>query len=291
MPVGRLAAGCPAPPWWTADRFISLWKGLSWLSASFWSSSWSRRFISPQVSSFLFFLSYFFFLFSSPVQQHCVTLDRKVALSVFCPLGNGDVQWLIQPCSLFSLTRRRVSFSFSLSLSVDRKKQTFGENLNGASARCFLRSIREATRLALPTGCFRSSSRRSNVIKNAVSYHLVGGSTAAVGSTTECPRLLGLSSGSIQDWQIASSSHWTGVGESAESSSGGNTGTGHGSSCQPKYARLYQSGSKAWCAKHRSVSEWILVDLGVISQVSFWRKQKWLQMESNSLNIKRLDLI
>lgn len=33
-----------------------------------------------------------FFLCSSPVQQHCVTLDRKVALSVFCPLGNGDVQ-------------------------------------------------------------------------------------------------------------------------------------------------------------------------------------------------------
>ena len=87
-------------------------------------------------------------------------------------------------------------------------------------------------------------------------------------ATTECPRLLGLGSGSIQDWQIASSSHWTGVGElpefSGASSSGAITAT---TSCQPKYARLYQSGSKAWCAKHRSVGEWILVDLGVISQV------------------------
>ena len=88
-------------------------------------------------------------------------------------------------------------------------------------------------------------------------------------STTECPRLLGLSSGSIQDWQIASSSHWTGVGELTEA--GGNAAaaaTNHTGSCQPKYARLYQSGSKAWCAKHRSVGEWILVDLGVLSEVS-----------------------
>ncbi len=87
------------------------------------------------------------------------------------------------------------------------------------------------------------------------------------GSTTECPRLLGLSSGSIQDWQIASSSHWTGVGELPDFSGGSSSSGSATSSCQPKYARLYQSGSKAWCAKHRSVGEWILVDLGVISQV------------------------
>jgi len=87
-----------------------------------------------------------------------------------------------------------------------------------------------------------------------------------------------MSSGSIQDWQIASSSQWTGVGELVEfgggsstgstgSSGGGNAFNSQGGSCQPKYARLYQSGNKAWCAKHRSVGEWILVDLGVISQV------------------------
>lgn len=104
-----------------------------------------------------------------------------------------------------------------------------------------------------------------------------GKSATATGSTTECPRLLGMSSGSIQDWQIASSSQWTGVGElvefgggsssSSSTGSGGNAFNSQGGSCQPKYARLYQSGNKAWCAKHRSVGEWILVDLGVISQV------------------------
>lgn len=108
------------------------------------------------------------------------------------------------------------------------------------------------------------------------------GKSADTASTTECPRLLGMSSGSIQDWQIASSSQWTGVGDltefassssSSSSSQGAGGGVGmynnQGGSCQPKYARLYQSGNKAWCAKHRSVGEWILVDLGVISQV--WR--------------------
>ncbi|XP_046438761.1 venom prothrombin activator pseutarin-C non-catalytic subunit-like isoform X1 [Daphnia pulex] len=110
------------------------------------------------------------------------------------------------------------------------------------------------------------------------SVHLATGKSAtATGSTTECPRLLGMSSGSIQDWQIASSSQWTGVGElvefgggssSSSTGSGGNAFNSQGGSCQPKYARLYQSGNKAWCAKHRSVGEWILVDLGVISQVT-----------------------
>ena len=119
-----------------------------------------------------------------------------------------------------------------------------------------------------------------------------GKSATATGSTTECPRLLGMSSGSIQDWQIASSSQWTGVGDlvefgSSSSSStggsgssingGGNAFNSQGGSCQPKYARLYQSGNKAWCAKHRSVGEWILVDLGVISQV--WKKKKHFILE------------
>ena len=77
--------------------------------------------------------------------------------------------------------------------------------------------------------------------------------------STECPRLLGLSSGSIADWQIASSSHWTGeLGSQLPPET----------NCQAKYARLYQSGSRAWCAKHRSVGEWLLVDLGVVSEVS-----------------------
>lgn len=78
----------------------------------------------------------------------------------------------------------------------------------------------------------------------------------AAGGGDECPHLLGLSSGSIQDWQIASSS-------SLNSENGKDVNV-----CQPKFGRLYQNGDKAWCSKHRSVGEWILVDLGVISQVS-----------------------
>ena len=76
-----------------------------------------------------------------------------------------------------------------------------------------------------------------------------------VASGDECPRLLGLSSGSIQDWQIASSS-------SLSNEMGKDINV-----CQPKFGRLYQNGNKAWCSKHRSVGEWILVDLGVVSQV------------------------
>lgn len=72
------------------------------------------------------------------------------------------------------------------------------------------------------------------------------------GTAPECPSWLGLSSGAIQDWQMAASSHWTG----GEDPNG----------CQARFARLYHA--KAWCAKHRSSGEWILVDLGVLSQVS-----------------------
>ena len=68
--------------------------------------------------------------------------------------------------------------------------------------------------------------------------------------------MLGLSSGTIQDWQIASSSTLNSAEQEMKM-------------CQPKYGRLYQNGNKAWCSKHLSVGEWILVDLGVLTQVPF----------------------
>lgn len=93
-----------------------------------------------------------------------------------------------------------------------------------------------------------------------------------------------MSSGAIQDWQIAASSYFTGFDRGANGLGGGDMadigGGGGGANlagsnphlassgaCQPKHARLYQSGSRAWCAKHRAAGEWILVDLGVVSQV------------------------
>ena len=79
------------------------------------------------------------------------------------------------------------------------------------------------------------------------------GGCASAGAV-ECPRLLGLSTGAIADWQISSSSYL-----SAEPND---------RICHAKFGRLHQSGNRSWCAKHRAVGEWILVDLGVQSQVT-----------------------
>ena len=38
--------------------------------------------------------------------------------------------------------------------------------------------------------------------------------------------------------------------------------------CSEKYARVYQPGDQAWCAKYKSASEWLQVDLGVPAKVS-----------------------
>jgi len=37
--------------------------------------------------------------------------------------------------------------------------------------------------------------------------------------------------------------------------------------CSEKYARVYQPGDQAWCAKYKSASEWLQVDLGVPAKV------------------------
>jgi hypothetical protein len=65
--------------------------------------------------------------------------------------------------------------------------------------------------------------------------------------------------GEIRDWQITASS--------ARSES----------NCHEKNARLYQSFDRAWCARHKSDSEWLQIDLGITAKVSRYirvRKKK-----------------
>jgi len=61
--------------------------------------------------------------------------------------------------------------------------------------------------------------------------------------------------GKIADWQITSSSvypvEWDG-------------------DCAERYARVYQPDRRGWCAKYKSASEWIQVDLGVASKVYYF---------------------
>ncbi|CAF4491536.1 unnamed protein product [Rotaria socialis] len=69
-------------------------------------------------------------------------------------------------------------------------------------------------------------------------------------STQVCNGPLGMISGEIRDWQItASSTLWD-------------------TDCHEKHARLYQSGDRAWCARHKSDSEWLQIDLGIAAKIS-----------------------
>ncbi|KAH9519215.1 hypothetical protein Btru_074986 [Bulinus truncatus] len=61
--------------------------------------------------------------------------------------------------------------------------------------------------------------------------------------------------GTINDWQISSSSTYP-----SEWDRG----------CHEKYARLYLPNKLGWCAKYKSSSEWLQVDLGVAARVSTW---------------------
>ena len=58
--------------------------------------------------------------------------------------------------------------------------------------------------------------------------------------------------GKIADWQISASSvypvEWD-------------------SHCAERYGRVYQPDGLGWCAKYKSASEWIQVDVGVASTV------------------------
>ncbi|KAK2183079.1 hypothetical protein NP493_324g03010 [Ridgeia piscesae] len=64
---------------------------------------------------------------------------------------------------------------------------------------------------------------------------------------------LGMISGAIQDWQITASSTYP-----LEWDKG----------CHERYGRLYQPNGLGWCAKYKSSSEWLQVDLGVAAKVT-----------------------
>jgi len=58
--------------------------------------------------------------------------------------------------------------------------------------------------------------------------------------------------GQIKDWQITSSSIYP-----EEWDKG----------CHETFARVYQPNGLGWCAKYKSASEWLQVDLGVAAKV------------------------
>ena len=64
---------------------------------------------------------------------------------------------------------------------------------------------------------------------------------------------LGMISGGIEDWQITASSSYP-----KEWDRG----------CHIRNARPYMDNGKGWCARLKSQSEWIQIDLGVITTVS-----------------------
>ncbi|CAF0722018.1 unnamed protein product [Didymodactylos carnosus] len=69
-------------------------------------------------------------------------------------------------------------------------------------------------------------------------------------STQVCNGPLGMTTGEIRDWQITSSSSlWD-------------------PDCHEKYSRLYQPNDRAWCARQKSDSEWLQIDLGISAKIS-----------------------
>ena len=75
-----------------------------------------------------------------------------------------------------------------------------------------------------------------------------------VAGQEECrPQPLGLMDHTIRDWQLAASSV---------------VSRARDPDCAVKHARLFAAGSKAWCPEQRREDEWILVDLGVQSEIA-----------------------
>jgi len=62
---------------------------------------------------------------------------------------------------------------------------------------------------------------------------------------------LGMIGGEIKDWQLSTSSTYP---------------TDWDRTCHERYARLYQPDGRAWCAKYKTASEWIQIDLGVAAK-------------------------
>lgn len=73
---------------------------------------------------------------------------------------------------------------------------------------------------------------------------------------------LGMANGEIKDWQITASSTYPSMWDP---------------NCHEKFSRLYLNNDKAWCAKHRSDSEWLQIDLGVAAKVC--REKKLIKLK------------
>jgi len=64
---------------------------------------------------------------------------------------------------------------------------------------------------------------------------------------------LGMISGDIEDWQISASSSYPAAWDAG---------------CHTRNARPYIANGKGWCARLKSQSEWLQIDLGVVTTVS-----------------------
>jgi len=88
-----------------------------------------------------------------------------------------------------------------------------------------------------------------------VCLFLTLGTVAANGGYNMCQTSgpLGMITGEIKDWQISASSAYPYEWDHK---------------CREKYARVYLENKYGWCAKYKSASEWLQVDLGVQSRVT-----------------------
>lgn len=73
---------------------------------------------------------------------------------------------------------------------------------------------------------------------------------SAVGCVNNGP--LGMISGDIEDWQVTASSSYPNEWDS---------------DCHIKYGRPYVSGHRGWCARFKTTSEWLQIDMGVTATV------------------------
>ena len=87
---------------------------------------------------------------------------------------------------------------------------------------------------------------------SSMQYHLVI-YTHVVGCTNNGP--LGMITGEIEDWQITASSNYPSEWDKA---------------CGVMYARPYLDNRLGWCARIKSSSEWLQIDLGVVTTVRFF---------------------
>lgn len=87
---------------------------------------------------------------------------------------------------------------------------------------------------------------------------------------------LGMITGKIEDWQITSSSVYP-----VEWDSG----------CDERHGRVYQPDGLGWCAKYKSASEWIQIDLGVPAKVSHFHTHTFWALLICFLNQLLLTLV